>query len=350
MATILLDSTPVGAGQRPYVIAEMSGNHNGDIERAFEIIDAAADNGADAVKFQTYSPETMTIRSPRSDFQIEGGLWDGYSLWDLYDWAHTPFDWHPELFEHARSRGISCFSTPFDETAVDLLEGLDCAFYKIASFELTDLPLVKRVASTGKPIIMSTGMATLDEIAESLDTARSAGCKDIVVLHCVSGYPTPVEEANLACIPELANRFGTIVGLSDHTIGNAASIAAVSLGAAVIEKHFTLDRAAGGPDAEFSMEPAELRALRDGVSDAWKAIGQPDFSQKSSERSNVKFRRSVYAVRDIAKGEKFTTMNVRRIRPGFGVPPKYYESIVGNEALSDIEAGTAIKLEHFQNE
>ena len=345
---VTLDGTRVGDGCPPYVIAELSGNHNGSIERAKAIIAAAARNGADAVKLQTYTPATMTIRSERPEFLVKGGLWDGKTLWDLYEWAHTPYEWHAELFAHARECGITCISTPFDETAVELLESLDAPFYKVASFELTDLPLVRRIAATGKPMIMSTGMANETEIARSLETARAHGSGAVVLLHCISGYPTPIGEANLKAIPALAERFGTLVGLSDHTIGNLAAATSVGLGACLIEKHFTLARADGGPDAAFSMEPADLSALTRDVRDAWSALGEGQIRRTAIEEGNAIFRRSIYVVKDIRKGEVFTKDNVRRIRPGLGMSPERYDDILGQPAAVDIAAGTPLAEEHLE--
>lgn len=334
----------IGEGAKPYVIAELSGNHNGEIERAKAIIKAAADNGADCVKLQTYTPDTMTIRSGRPEFRIEGGLWDGYTLYDLYKWAQTPFEWHAELFDHAARCGITCISTPFDETAVDLLEGLDCPFYKVASFELLDLPLVRYIAETGKPMIMSTGMATLDDVRKSVAVARQYGCGEIALLHCISGYPTPVEQANLKRMQALKDEFGCLVGLSDHTIGNLAAITSVALGAAVIEKHFTLNRADGGPDAEFSMEPADLAALTRDVAQAHAALGEAAFTQQKAEAGNLRYRRSIYVVKDMQAGEAFSADNLRRIRPGNGLAPEYFEALLGTSCTCDIKAGTPLDL------
>ncbi len=347
MPSVELNGVRVGNGFPPYVIAEMSGNHNGSLEKAKHIMQAAAENGAHAIKLQSYTPETMTIRSDKADFKIQSGLWKGYTLWDLYQWAHTPYEWHAELFAHAKKLGITCISTPFDETAVDLLEGLQCPFYKIASFELLDSSLIRYVAKTGKPMLLSTGMATLAEIQQAVTVAQDAGAKELIVLHCVSGYPTPIEQTNLKTIHALQAEFNTVVGLSDHTLGNAAAIAAVALGASLIEKHFTLNRDEGGPDAEFSMQPQDLRALTLDVKAAWQALGKVDFTRKLAEQSNLKFRRSLYAVADISAGEAFTSINVRRIRPGFGLSAHYYPQILGAVALTDISAGTPIQLNHF---
>lgn len=344
---IILDNVSVGPGHRPYVIAEVSGNHNGSVERAKAIITAAAENGADAVKLQTYTAATMTIRSDRPEFKISGGLWDGYTLWDLYEWAHTPFEWHEELFAHAAKCGVSCISTPFDETAVDLLEGLNAPYYKVASFEMTDLPLVRRIAQTSKPMIISTGMANRQEIATTLKVAREHGSGEIVVLHCISGYPTPIAEANLAAIPALADEFDVLIGLSDHTMGDTAVIASIGLGACLIEKHFTLARADGGPDADFSMEPPELAQMTRSVADAYAALGDGRIGRTEFEEKSVVFRRSIYAVKDIAKGETFTTDNIRRIRPGNGLPPERYDAVLKSNATADIAAGTPLDEGHL---
>ena len=344
--TLTLDGTTVGDGCKPYVIAEVSANHNGSIDKAKEIITSAAQNGADCVKLQTYTADTITIKSDRPEFRIKGGLWDGYQLWDLYDWAHTPFEWHEELFAHAKQNGITCFSTPFDDTAVDLLEGLDAPFYKIASFEMTDVPLVQRVAATGKPMIMSTGLATLEEIETSLNAAREAGTGEIILLHCISGYPTPLEQANLKLMLELRDKFDVLVGLSDHTLANTAAITAVAMGACVIEKHFTLDRSEGGADAEFSMEPDQLKALCEDTKGAWLAMGDGKRLAPSVQDNNRVFRRSVYCVSDIKKGEIFTSENIRCIRPGLGLPPERYEDLIGKKASADIAYATPISEDH----
>ena len=332
---------------RPYIIAEISGNHNGSIDRAKELVKLAKENGADCVKIQTYTPDTMTIKSNKDDFLIKGGLWDGYNLWDLYDWAQTPFEWQKELFEYANSIGITMISTPFDESAVDLLESLSCPFYKVASFELTDLPLIKYIAQTKKPIILSTGMANEKEIKEAIDTIIEYGSGDFILLHCVSGYPTPVEEINLDTITLLKKKFKCEIGLSDHTLGNTSAILSIALGAKVIEKHFTFDRSEGGPDAEFSMEPHELKDLSENISLAHKAIGVGSFEMKSAEESNIKFRRSIYVVNDIKKGDVFTKENIRRIRPGYGLEPKDYEKIIGLKAKRDLEEGNPLTKKDF---
>ncbi len=330
----------IGPNCPPYVIAEMSGNHNGDIERALAILTAAAEAGADAVKLQTYTAETITIDHDGPEFRIEGGPWDGRTLHDLYEEAHTPWEWHPVLFERGRELGVAVFSSPFDPTAVDFLQSIGSPAYKIASFEAIDLPLIQKVAATGKPLVISTGMANLEEISDAVATAEAAGAVEIVLLHCVSGYPTPAADANLRTIPDLAARTGRQVGLSDHTLGTGVATAAVGLGATVIEKHFTLSRGDGGPDAAFSLEPAEFRVLVDNARMAWEAIGQVNYDLKDSEAGNVVFRRSLYATADIGAGERLTEENCRSIRPGFGLPPKHLPAILGRKAACDISRGT----------
>ncbi|MFC1891396.1 pseudaminic acid synthase [Thermodesulfobacteriota bacterium] len=343
--TIMINDRPIGLGYPPYIIAELSANHNGDIKRALKTIEMAKKMGAEAIKFQTYTPDTLTIDFDGEDFQIHEGLWEGYSLYQLYQWAYTPFEWHEDLFNHAKKQGITCFSTPFDETAVDLLEELKTPVYKIASFELIDLPLIKYVAKTGKPMIISTGMGNLEEISEAVETAREGGCEEIILLHCISGYPTPFEQSNLRTIPDLANKFDVIVGLSDHTLGTAVSVASVALDACVIEKHVTLSRKDSGPDTEFSLEPSELKKLCIDSKIAWEALGTAGYDRKTVEEESIKFRRSIYAIRNIRAGEKLTSKNIRRIRPGFGLSPKYYEKILGSTAKVDILRGTRLTFE-----
>ncbi len=334
---------PVGPGHLPYVVAEMSGNHNGDIGRAFAIMVAAKQAGADAVKLQTYTADTMTIDHDGPAFVIRGGLWDGRSLYALYREAHTPWDWHEALFAKGRELGITVFSTPFDETAVDLLESLGAPAYKIASFEAVDLALIARTAATGKPLIISTGMADLAEITEAVHTARAKGAGGLVLLHCTSAYPAPVGDANLATIPHLAQAFDVIGGLSDHTPGTAVPVAAVALGAALIEKHFTLRRADGGPDAAFSLEPDELAALVRDTRAAWEARGRVTYDRQASEEASTVFRRSIYVVADIRAGERFTPENVRVIRPGHGLAPKDFDNVLGRPARCALSRGTALR-------
>jgi pseudaminic acid synthase len=342
-------SRHIGPDQPPYLIAELSGNHNGQLKKACALIEAAAAAGADAVKLQTYRPDTITLDCDRSDFLIDEGAWAGRRLYELYGEAHTPWEWHEVLFDCARRVGITIFSTPFDDSAIELLEALGAPAYKIASFEIVDLALIARVARTGKPVILSTGMATVDEIAEAVATARAAGCAAPILLHCISGYPTPIGEANLTTIRDLQERFGTIVGLSDHTLGTTAAVAAVALGARVIEKHVTLRRADGGPDAAFSLEPSELAQLVVGCRDAFAALGRADAGLQPSERANAIFRRSLYAVVDIEAGEVFTPHNVRSIRPGYGLPPKYLPTVLGRAATRAIERGRALDWSMIAN-
>ena len=332
----------IGPSHPPYIIAELSANHNGDLERALQTINMAKKGGADAVKIQTYTADTMTINCDQDDFQIQGGLWNGYNLYKLYEWAQTPYEWHRPMFEYAQKIGITIFSTPFDETAVDLLEDLNTPAYKIASFEAIDLPLIKYVATTGKPLIISTGMASLEEISEAVQTARDNGCHDPVLLNCISSYPAPVEQSNLRTIPDLTKKFGVISGLSDHTLGTKVAIASVALGASVIEKHVTLSRQDKGPDSEFSLEPQELKLLCEEAKDIWLALGKASYHLKPSEEENIKFRRSIYVVKDIKAGEVFTEENIRRIRPGYGLAPKYYEELMGKKSKVDIKQGTAL--------
>ena len=340
MKSVFIEGREIGLSRPPYVIAELSANHNGKLERALETISEAKARGADAIKLQTYTADTMTINCDRDDFLIKDGLWKGYQLHELYQQAQTPFEWHKQMFDHARSEGITCFSTPFDETAVDLLEDLNAPAYKLASFEATDLPLVKYIASTGKPMIMSTGMANLEEIIEMVDTARQAGCIDLVVLHCISSYPAPIEQSNLLTIPDLRDRLGVQVGLSDHTIDNTASIVATSLGATLIEKHFILDRADEGPDSTFSIMPAELESLCKQTRDAFSSLGHAGYERKPVEESNIKFRRSIYFVRDMKAGEEITAECIRRIRPGFGLEPKLEAHLIGKRVIKDVPRGT----------
>ncbi|OCH25517.1 pseudaminic acid synthase [Aliivibrio sp. 1S128] len=335
----------IGPDYPPYIIAELSANHNGDINRAYQIMEEAKKSGADAVKLQSYTHETITMDSNTEEFQIHGGLWDGQTLYELYKGAHMPWEWHKPLFEKAKELGITIFSSPFDFTAVDLLEELNAPAYKIASFELVDLPLIKRVAQTGKPMIMSTGMANQEEIKEAIDTARNNGCKELLVLHCVSGYPAPADQYNLKTIADISERFGVLSGLSDHTIDNATAVASVALGACLIEKHVTMDRKGGGPDDSFSLEPHELAQLCKDSKTAWAAMGQVNYERTEAEKGNVKFRRSLYVVKDIKAGEKLTSKNVRSIRPGFGIAPKHYEDIIGNIATVDIARGTALSFD-----
>lgn len=340
--SITIDGREIGPGAPPYIICELSGNHNGSLDRALALIDAAAATGCDAIKIQTYTPDTMTIDSDLPDFKITGGLWDGRNLYDLYREAHTPFEWHEALFERARSHGVTIISTPFDESSADLLERLGCPAYKIASFEITDLPLVAYVAKKGKPMILSTGLAGLGEIEMAVRTARENGCQDIILLHCISSYPAPTDQANLRTIPHLAAAFDVMTGLSDHTHGTATSVAAIALGAVAIEKHFTLARADGGPDSAFSLEPEEFRRLTEDCRNAWLSLGEVSYRLAPAEEQNLKFRRSIYVVRDVAAGEALTADNVRSIRPGYGLPPRFLPDVMGKRARGPIARGTPL--------
>ena len=324
----------------PYIIAEMSANHNGDINNAYKIIDMAKTAGADAVKLQTYKPDTITMDMRTPEFMIEGGLWDGQSLYELYKSAFMPWEWHKPLFEYAQKIGITIFSSPFDNTAVDLLEDLNTPAYKIASFEAVDLPLIKYVAQTGKPMIISTGMADAEEIQEAIEAAREGGCKELAILHCVSGYPAPAEDYNLRTLVDMQQRFGLMTGLSDHTIDNTTAISSIALGVSIIEKHVTLDRNGGGPDDSFSLEEEGLKELCVGAKTAWESLGKVDYGRKSSEQASVKFRRSLYFVKDIKKGEVITAEHIRSIRPGYGLAPKFKKDIIGKGATECIVSGT----------
>jgi pseudaminic acid synthase len=335
----------IGDNDEPYIIAELSANHNGSLDRARMSIKAAKDSGAHAVKLQTYTAETMTIDCDRSDFMVKGGLWDGYKLFDLYKSAQTPYEWHKELFSYAREINITCFSTPFDETAVEFLEELDTPAYKIASFELTDIPLIKFVANTGKPLLMSTGMASEEEITEAVTAALDAGCESLLLFHCISSYPASMEQCNLRKIINLRKRFGLEVGLSDHTLGTTAAIASVALGATAIEKHFTLSRKEKGPDSEFSIEPSELRSLVQTTRDAWLSLGSDSFSRPSSESASLAFRRSIYFIESLKAGQEITAKTIKRIRPGFGLPPKFYDQIIGKRVKRDVRFGDPVSFD-----
>jgi N-acetylneuraminate synthase len=338
----------IGLKHAPYVIAEMSANHNGNIETAFKIIEAAKQAGADAVKLQTYTADTITLNCDSEEFQIHGGLWNGKTLYELYQEAHMPWEWHAPLFAHARQHGITIFSSPFDRTAVDLLEDLNAPAYKIASFEAVDLPLIQYVAATGKPMIISTGMADADEIAEAIEAAREGGCKEIAILHCVSGYPAPAADYNLHTIPDMISKYGLVTGLSDHTIDNTTATASVALGASIIEKHFTLDRNSGGLDDSFSLEPSEMAALCQASKIAWTAIGAINYSRKSSEIGNAQFRRSLYFVKTLRKGQIIKQEDIRSVRPGFGLSPKYLAEILGKKCKEDIEMNTAVSRDKLE--
>jgi pseudaminic acid synthase len=340
--SIVIAGREIGVDFPPFVIAELSANHNGNLDTAFKIIEAARTAGADAVKLQTYRPDTITLNSDSAEFRINGGLWDGRTLYELYEEAHMPWEWHAPLFAHSRKLGITIFSSPFDTTAVDLLEDLNAPAYKIASFEAVDLPLIRYVASTGKPMIVSTGMANAEEIQEAVEAARAGGCKELAILRCVSGYPAPAGEYNLRTIPDMVARFGLVTGLSDHTLSNATAVASIALGAAIIEKHFTLDRGAGGPDDSFSLEPQDLAALCLDGKTAWESLGRVDYGTKVSEQGNVKFRRSLYFVKSLKAGEIITNDAVRSVRPGYGLPPKFVDSILGKAVTVDVAAATPV--------
>jgi len=345
--TVTIEGVKIGPDHPPYIIAELSANHNGCLERALATIDEAKRQGASAIKLQTYTADTMTIDCDRPEYMISGGPWDGYKLYDLYKWAETPFEWHKAMFDHAREIGITVFSTPFDESAVDLLEELNTPAYKIASFELTDLPLIEYVARTGKPLIMSTGMASEEEIEDAVQAARNAGCNELILLHCISSYPAAMDEANILQLVTLADRFKTVPGLSDHTLGTTASVAAVALGACLIEKHFILDRQAGGADSSFSIEPEELGRLVTDARDAWMALGKAGFERESAEEGSMVFRRSISFVRDVKAEELVTTSDIRRIRPGFGLPPKYFNSLIGKKLKVNVSRGMPTAWDQF---
>jgi pseudaminic acid synthase len=345
---IFINNVGIGDGFPPYVIAEMSANHNGKLNNALRLITEAKHAGASAIKLQTYTADTITLNSNAPDFHIHGGLWCGKNLYQLYQEAQMPWEWHAPLFEHAHQIGITIFSSPFDTTAVDLLENLNAPAYKIASFEAIDLPLIRYAASTGKPMIISTGMANAEEIKEAIEAAYEGGCEQLAILHCVSGYPAPAEDYNLRTLLDMQQRFRLVTGLSDHTLDNTTAITSVALGASIIEKHFTLDRNGGGPDDSFSLEPAELKQLCISARTAWSALGQVDYSRKSSEVGNVKFRRSLYFVKDLQVGETITADAVRSVRPGFGLAPKYLPDVIGKTVTQPILANTPVNNDVFK--
>ena len=346
--SININGRDIGHNQPPYIIAEMSANHNGSIDNAFSIVDMAKESGADAVKLQTYRPDTITMKMNTPEFMIEGGLWDGQSLYELYENAFMPWDWHKPLFDHAKKKDITIFSSPFDNSAVDLLEDLNSPAYKIASFEAIDLQLIKYVALTGKPMIISTGMADQEEIEEAIVTAKEGGCSNLAILHCVSGYPAPASDYNLRTLVDMKERFNLVSGLSDHTIDNTTAISSIALGASIIEKHVTLNRNGGGPDDSFSLEKSELEQLCKGAYTAWEALGKIDYGRKSSEQGNAKFRRSLYFIKNIQKGELITEEHVKSIRPGFGLAPKHFEEILGKEVSESIKSGTAVSWKQIK--
>ena len=341
---ITINNRKIGPGQPPFIIAEMSGNHNQSLERALEIVDAAAKTGAHALKIQTYTPDTMTLDLDEREFHISdpNSLWAGTSLYKLYGEAYTPWEWHKPIFDRARELGIIAFSTPFDDTSVDFLETLDVPCYKIASFENTDLPLIRRVAATGKPLIISTGMASIAELDDTVRAAREAGCKDLILLKCTSTYPATASSTNILTIPHMRELFGCEVGLSDHTMGVGVSIASVALGATVIEKHFTLNRADGGVDSTFSMEPAEMSQLVLESERAWQALGKVSYGATEAEKKSIVYRRSLYVVQDIKAGEVLTKENVRAIRPGLGLATKYLDVVLGKVVNQDVKRGTPL--------
>lgn len=341
---LLISGRGIGAAFPPLIIAEMSGNHNQSLDRALEIVDAAAAAGAHALKLQTYTADTMTLDIRVREFFIDDptSLWKGRSLHDLYQEAYTPWEWHKPIFDRCREKGLICFSTPFDASAVDFLEELAAPCYKIASFENTDLPLIRKIAATGKPIIMSTGMATIAELDEAVITAREAGCKDLILLKCTSSYPASPEDSNILTIPHLRDLFGVQVGLSDHTMGAGVAVASVALGATVIEKHFTLSRADGGVDSTFSMEPDELKSLAVETERAWQAMGKITYGPTEKEKGSMQFRRSLYVAEDMLAGELFTPKNLRVVRPGFGLPPKYYDLLLGRKVKRNVTKGTPV--------
>ena len=339
---IFINDRELSSNHRPFIIAEISANHNGSIDRALETISVAKQTGVDAVKIQTYTPDTMTIDSENEDFFIKKGIWRGRSLYDLYSEAFTPFDWHESLFKHAKDIDITLFSTPFDEKAVDLLSSFDVPAFKVASFEIVDIPLIEYIAKKGKPMLISTGMSSIDEVSKAIKAARSNGCQQIGIFHCISSYPTPIDNANLKMIPLLKEQFDVQVGLSDHTKGGTASLVATGLGATMIEKHFTLSRADGGVDSEFSLEPAEMKKLVQDCNEAFLSLGKGSFNRPNIESSNKIFRRSLYFVENLKKGEIIQEEHIRRIRPGYGLPPDYFLSIVGKKVTKDVFRGDRV--------
>lgn len=345
LPSVIINGREISAKNPPYIIAEISANHNGNIERAKQSILAAKQAGASAVKIQTYTPDTMTIDSENEDFKITQGLWKGYTLYQLYGEAYTPFEWHESLFAYAKQIGITLFSSPFDETAVDLLSALEAPAFKVASFELVDIPLIRYIARLGKPMLMSTGMASFDEIAEAVEAARSGGCKEIALFHCISSYPAPLAQADLRSIISLQDKFKIQVGLSDHTLGTIASVVATSLGASLIEKHFTISRADKGPDSEFSIEPDELTELVIATQDAFRSLGSGEEKRAEAEIESLRFRRSLYFVKSLHKGEIIGPEHIRRIRPGLGLSPKYLEDILGKKVNADVSIGDRVSWE-----
>lgn len=337
----------IGPAFPPYIIAELSANHNGDIDRAIAVMMAAKKSGADAIKLQTYTADTITLNLKTDDFMVKGGLWDGQSLHELYQQGSMPWDWHKPLFEKARQIGITIFSSPFDRTAVDLLEDLNAPAYKVASFEIIDLPLIAYMAKTGKPLIISTGMASPSEIEAAIDTARSSGCKELVVLHCISGYPTPPEQYNLRTISDIAQKFNVLSGLSDHTIDNTTAITSVAMGAVLIEKHVTLDRSGGGVDDSFSIEPSELNDLCRDTKVAWSSLGKVNYELTEAEKPNIKFRRSLYFVKKLSEGDIITEDSVRSVRPGYGIAPRFLDQVIGATVSCDVNYGQPVTKDSY---
>jgi N-acetylneuraminate synthase len=349
MARITIGNAEIGVGRPTFIVAEMSGNHNQSFEHALNLVSAAKDAGADAIKIQTYTPDTITLDCDDPPFWIEGTAWAGKRLYDLYGEAHTPWDWQPRLKDAAEDLGLTFFSTPFDPSAVDFLEGIDSPAYKIASFELVDIPLIRRVAATGKPLIMSTGMASLEEIGEAVSVARESGAEEIALLKCVSAYPAPESEMNLLTIPDLMRRFDVQTGLSDHTLGSEIAVAAVAVGAAIIEKHLTLSRADGGPDSGFSLEPREFGAMVETIRLIEKALGAVSYGPTASESASLAHRRSLFIVKDVARGEVLTESNVRSIRPGCGLPPRELDRVIGKRVTRDLARGTPLSWEDIDH-
>lgn len=347
MLSMHIDHREISALQPPYIIAELSANHNGSLERAKQIILAAKEAGADAVKLQSYTADTITLNARTEDFMIRGGLWDGRNLYELYQQAQMPWEWHKPLFEYAKALDITIFSSPFDFSAVDLLEQLGAPAYKVASFEAIDLPLIRYIAKTGKPMIISTGMATEAEIAEAIAAAQQAGCSQLAILHCVSGYPAPAADYNLRTLSDMQRRFGVLTGLSDHTIDNITAITSVAMGAVIIEKHVTLDRNGGGADDSFSLEPAELAALCRDTKTAWQALGKVSYERQQSEQANVKFRRSLYYVEDLPAGTILTERHIRSVRPGFGLAPKHFDAVLGRTLNTAVSKNSPTKWDDF---
>lgn len=346
---ITINQRRIGENHLPYIIAEMSANHNGKIENALHLISLAKQCGADAVKLQTYTADTLTIDSDSEDFMIRGGLWDGKNLYQLYQEAFTPWDWHAELFKHAKELGITIFSSPFDFSAIDFLEDLNTPAYKIASFEAVDIPLIKYAASTGKPLIISTGMLAKEEIAEAADAAYSSGCTNLALLHCVSSYPASPEDYNLHTLKDIKDSFACVAGLSDHTISNTTAISSIAMGASIIEKHFTLDREGGGPDDSFSLEPNDLMNLCSESKVSWQSMGRVDYGLKEGEKPNKKFQRSLYFMKPLKKGDTILRDDIRSIRPGFGLPPKYMDQVIGNVLDADVDYGMPVTSDHLKN-